>query len=307
MPSTITHAYIGIDTLKLLNTKPKNIIQNNINNYKIYCQNMDILYFYHLLLLKKNKIQDLGHRFHNENVFNSFELLINDNKKNKNHELFTFIAGLITHYKADSIIHPFIDYYAHNDKKVLQINKHFEFETYIDNYFIKKNETNDYKKINNSKLVFNYTKKQIIKDEINKLFQTFFNADNIGQKYYQALKEMAFVFKHIRYDKYGIKKHLYQFIDILPLNIRKTKYLSYHFNLDNDNYYLNLKHNTWFNYKNKKLTSNKSFLELYNDVTIESAYIINKLYEYIFENKQVNLRKLIGNNSYSSGLPISPE
>ena len=76
MPSTVTHAFLGIDTLKKLNKKPKKIIEERLDNFKIYCQNMDVLYFYHIFLLKENKIQKLGHRFHLENVYNYFEQLL---------------------------------------------------------------------------------------------------------------------------------------------------------------------------------------------------------------------------------------
>ena len=306
MPSTITHTYIGIDTMNKLNNKPKKMIQKHFNNYKVYCQNMDVLYFYHILLLKTNKIQDLGHRFHKEKVFEYFNTLINDNKANKNEELFTFIAGLITHYQADSIMHPYINFLSNNKKNNLITDKHFEIETYLDNYFINKYETNNYQKTNNTNLVFNYTKEPIIIDEINKIFKLHFNFQNIGNIYYQSLNEMKFVFKYIRHDKYGIKKKIYEIIDLNPFNIKRTKYLSYHFHLDNDDYYLNTNHQIWWNVKDKTKTSNKSFLELYDEVTNKSSYIINELYQYIFENKNVNLKALIGNISYSTGLPISP-
>ena len=81
MPSTIVHSYIGVDTLNILNEKPKKIIQDRINNYKIYCQNMDVLYFYHILLLIDNKIQKLGYKFHNENECVGYILTFNDNTK----------------------------------------------------------------------------------------------------------------------------------------------------------------------------------------------------------------------------------
>ena len=307
MPSTITHAYIGVDVLNKLNQKPKNIIKKRINNYKIYCQNMDVLYFYHIMFLKGNKIQNAGHRFHNENVYNCFSTLINDNRKNKDYELFTFIAGLITHYKADSIMHPYIDYLAHNRKKILQVNKHFEIETYIDNYYINKYQTTKYKTYNNGKLIFNHSKEKIVEEEISKLFKIYFNLNDMGKIYYKALNEMSFVFRYIRHDIFGFKKILYSLIDVIPLNIRKTKYLSYHFDLNNDDYYLNLCHNPWFNYKDKTRKSTKSFPDLYTDVVSESSIIINNLYQYIFENKELDLFQLIGNNSYSTGLPISPK
>ncbi len=305
MPSTLTHTYIGLETIKKINKKPKEIINKHINNYKVYCQNMDILYFYHIFLLKSNNIQKIGHVFHNEHIYDSFEMLINDNKNNKDLELFTFICGLITHYIADSIMHPYIDFLSHNNNRILQIDKHFEIETYIDNYLVNKYENGNYKKDNNSSIVFNYTKEKIIEDELNKLYKFYWNYDNMGKIYYRALKEMHFVFKYIRHDKYGIKKKIYQILDLNPFNIRRFKYLSYYFDLNNDEYYLNLNHQEWFNYKNKKQISNKSFLDLMDDVTKKSSYIINNLYEYIFNNREIDLYKLIGNNSYSSGLPIN--
>ena len=56
MPSTITHTYISIDTLKLVKLKPKKIISENIEDYKTFAQGMDILYFYNIFLLKSKLI-----------------------------------------------------------------------------------------------------------------------------------------------------------------------------------------------------------------------------------------------------------
>lgn len=307
MPSTITHSYIGIDTIQKLQKKPNELLSKHLNNFKVYCQSTDILYFYHILLLKSNKIQKLGHDFHNNHVYKSFEYLIKLNKQNKNEELFTFISGLITHYKADSIMHPFINYLSNNTNKIQHQDKHFEIETYLDNYFVKKYEKTNHKTNKHYKLVFNYKKEDIIIDSINKMFNEIFQINNVGKKYYKALKEMNFVFKYIRHDKTGLKKLLLKLIDINPFKIRKTEYLSYHFDLTNDNYYLNLEKREWYNIKRKSLKSNKSFLELYEDVTNEASNIINELYLYIFEDKRIDLYKLIGNNSYSSGLPIKED
>ena len=304
MPSTITHKYIGIDTIKKLNKKPKNILTKHINNFKIYCQSTDVLYFYHIFLLKGNDIQKLGHDFHAKNVFKSFNYLIKLNKENKNEELFTLISGLITHYKADSIMHPYINYLSQDKNKLHHQDKHFEIETYLDNYFVKKYERLDPKKHKHYKLVFNYTKEDIIIESLNKMFKDVFNKKNIGNIYYKALNEMKLVFKYARCDRTGIKKTIYKLIDFNPFKLRRTKYLSYHFELNNDNYYLNLENKEWYNLKDKTKRSNKSFLDLYEDVIKESSDIINELYLYIFENKNVDLYKLIGNYSYSTGLLI---
>ena len=115
---------------------------------------------------------------------------------------------------------------------------------------------------------------------------------------------MKFAYNYARYDKFGIKKILYKIIDINPFPIRKTKYLSYYFDLDNNDYYLNLKHNKW---KNNDEISNKSFLDLYEDVTSNASHIINELYDYIFENKKVDIKNLVKNIDYGTGLEISPD
>ncbi len=303
MPSTITHAFIGLDTINKLNDKPKKIINTHLNNYKVYCQNMDILYFYHIFLLRSNKIQKLGHLFHHQHVFDSFNLLIEDNKKNKDKELFTFIAGLITHYQADTIMHPFINHLVNNSNISKRFSKHFEIETYLDNYYINTRLNKNHKKYNNTKFIFNYTKEDIIKDEITKVFKKYFNYPNMGKKYYRALSEMKFTYNYVRYDPYGIKKQFYKLIDINPLKIPRTKYLSYYFDIDKNDYYLNLNHQKW---TNNDISTNKSFLDLYEEVTDNASKIINKLYEYIFEDKKINIRNLIKNKDYGTGKEISP-
>lgn len=305
MPSTITHAYIGLDTLKELDKKPSIIINKHINNYKIYCQNMDVLYFYHLFFLKENRIQELGHLFHCENVYNYFYQMINDNKKNKDEELFTFIAGLLTHYEADRLIHPYINYLSKNNNRRKTIDKHFEIETYLDNYFTRKYQTENYYKDKNFSFIFNdYTECPIIQKEIDFIFKKYFKFEKMGSYYYKSLKEMCFVYKHVRFDPKGIKKKIYQLIDLNPFNIRRTKYLSYNFKLDKDEYYLNYSKNEWYNPHNSNIKSNKSFLELYNEVINISALTINQIYQYIFEDKDIDLKKIIGNYSYSTGLPL---
>ena len=305
MPSSVVHAYIGLDTLEKLNSKPKTIIEKHIDNYKVYCQNMDILYFYHILLLFQNKIQNLGYKIHHEKTNEFFKILIEDNKKNKDPELFTFISGLMTHYKADSTIHPYVDYYSEKNTETQRKNNHFMIETYLDNYFIKNRMHINHKKYNNTNFIFNYQKKDIIEKEITKVYQKLYNYPNMGKKYYRALKEMKFVFNYLRYDKYGIKRFFYKIIDLNPIkSIRRVEYLSYHFDLDNDESILNTNHSTWYNRKKTNLVSTKSFYDLYDDVINMSSFTINELYEYIFNNKNVDLDKLIGNLSYANGLPL---
>lgn len=304
MPSSIVHRYIGLDTLNKLDKKPYDIINNRLGNYILYCQCTDVLYFYRIIGFGGARIQNLGHQFHWHSVFKSFNYLIELNKKNKDPELFTLIAGFITHYKADSTCHPFINYQAQDDDKIKMYDKHFMVETYLDNYYLQKREKVDYRKYPMYKLVFNYTKEDIIKEAIEGLYKEVFNAEGVGNCYYKGVKTMRRVFKYIRLDRLKIKKQLLKLIDINHFHVRRTRYLSYNFPLDKNDEILNLSHKEWHNNRDSSIKSNKSFDELWEDVVNKSAPIINEVYKYIFEDKKVDLYKLIGNVSLSSGLPL---
>ena len=303
MPSTITHTHISLDTLKRVNLKPKELISKHLEDYKSFAQGMDILYFYHILLIKSNIVQKLGHDFHHEKTNEVFKYIIEYNKENKSDIIFTFLSGLITHYVADSTIHPYVNYIAKSKTKLEQTDRHFEVETYLDNYMISKKHK-DYKTFKNYKLQFNNKKNQKIIKLIDNIYQEFFNYPNMGKKYYQALKEMRFVFKYIRHDKTGIKRKIFQLIDFNKFKIRRVTYLSYHFELKNFDHYLNTTNKKWFNIRNESITSNNSFEELYIDTCKKASNIINKLYEYIYQDKKIDLDKLLENRSYSTGLPI---
>ena len=304
MPSSIVHRYIGLDTLNKLDKKPYDIIHNRLGNYILYCQCTDVLYFYRIIGIGGARIQNLGHQFHWHSVFKSFDYLIKLNKENKDPELFAFIAGFITHYKADSTCHPYINYRSQDNDKVKMYDNHFMIETYLDNYYLQKRENVDYRKYRMYKLIFNYTKEDIIKEAVEGLYKNVFNAEGVGKSYYKSAASMRRVFKYIRLDRFKIKKQLMKFIDLNPFHVRRTRYLSYNFPLDNDEYILNLSHKEWHNNRDNSIKSNKSFDELLEDVVNKSSTIINELYKYIYEDKKVDLYKLIGNVSLSSGLPL---
>lgn len=303
MPSTITHTYISLDTLNKVKVKPKQIIKENIEDYKTFAQGMDILYFYHILSLKGNKVIDLGHKFHNYKTNEIFKYIIEYNKKTKSKIVFTFLSGLITHYVADSTIHPYVNFYAYDKDRLKSKDKHFEIETFIDNYMVNK-KNNYYKNYKNYKLQFNNKKNKEIIQLINNIFKEFFNYENMGKKYFQGKREMKFVFKHLRYDKYGIKRRIYKLIDKNKLKVRRTTYLSYNFELNNEEFYLNTNNKQWYYLKDTSIKSNQSFDNLYEVVIDKASKIINHLYDYIFLKKEIDLDLLLENRSYSNGLPL---
>ena len=59
-----------------------------------------------------------------------------------------FLVGLITHYIADSTIHPYVNFKADKlkGKNFTIKDGHFVIEAYLDNYFINKYEKGDYRR-----------------------------------------------------------------------------------------------------------------------------------------------------------------
>ena len=304
MPSSIVHRYIGLDTLEKLDNKPKGIINERIGNYILYCQCTDVLYFYRIIGFGGKHIQTLGHWFHWRHVYKSFEYLIKLAKESKDPELFTLLCGFITHYKADSICHPYINYKAYNKIKLKQQDTHFMIETYLDNYYLDKRENSNYKTFKTYKLIFNYKKEKIIEDAIEGLYNEVFHEKGVGKCYYKGVRSMKNVFRFIRRDRLKIKKQLFKLLDLNPFHVRRTRYLSYNFPLDRDEFMINRSHQEWYNIKDKSIKSTKSFDDLWQEAVTESIKIINELYKYIYENKELDLYKLIGNYSLSNGLPL---
>ncbi len=310
MPSTVTHAYIAKDVYKKLDKKiTRKITNENYNELLMFSSGFDILYFYKILSIKPyNTVTKLGATAHHSKTNEFLINLTNQIKETKNISQFMYLMGLLTHYAADSTIHPYINYKAKTitKKHFTMRDAHFQIETYLDNYFIKNRENIDYKKYKIYEELFKVERNEDIVNLLNKAFKEVFQEDNIGEYFYKAISDMKNFFHFLRYDPTGLKRKFYNFANIFASRLfRDVRYLSYNFPLDNDNFYLNLEHAEWFNLKNANSKSKKSFLELYDEVIDKASNIIEKTYEYIFEDKKVDLEKLFENKSYGDGIPLN--
>ncbi len=308
MPSSITHAYLAIDIFNNLDKKVKNIV--NLEDYKTYSQGPDIFYFYHIVFpftKKARTIQDLGRTIHHEKTNDFFLSLTKQVKSTKNINQFNYLVGLFTHYMADSTIHPYVEYKAEllNKKFLERKDNHFFLETYFDNYYISKHNL-DYKKFKGYNFCFNAKKNLDVINLLNKSIENVFDIKNIGTYYYKSLQEMKLFFKVFRYDPYKIKRYIYNILNVITKRcFRDIRYLSYNFPLDKTIDYLNLNHVPWHYLDNKNITSNKSIIDLYDEVVNKTVIKINLLYDYIFNNKEVDLDLLFENLSYGTGLPLN--
>lgn len=309
MAGTLTHAIFAEDLYSKFDKKKQKIFQNYLENMKTFAQGHDILFFYYSLNLKKgNYIRKKGSYFHKNNTKKFFINLISYIKNNNlenNIEILSFLYGYICHYSLDHTVHPYVTYksgiFKSKKKETYKYNsKHSEIETYIDFYMIK-----NVKKLDNfSNFCLNYNKpsKNLI-EMINYVFYESYDVKNIGKYYFKSLNIMKKLYKLLRYDYSGIKLKCYKFIDkFLPKSCKKLYPISYHINLNNDNYYLNLNHKKWNHPRYKNETYNDSFLDLYNKALDEAYNIICAVDKVLYENKSMEyLNKYFLNLSFSSG------
>lgn len=312
MPSSMTHAYYAINVYEKLNDKSKNRIKNSLDNLKYYAQGPDSYFFYNLIMTKKGKqIRDFGSYMHRHNVqdffVNTIDYIYQNNLKN-NHEVMAYLYGFICHLILDSTIHPLVFYktgiFNKKNKKTYKYNGlHYEMEYFIDIYMIYQNEKIEAKYF---KLFKYFHKINTLDNDLSKLInitlKETFNLDNMSKYYLESMKDLRLFFKYYNYDRFGIKKLIYQIFDfIAPQNIRRKKPLSFNIKHNQKIHYLNLEKNTWNHPCNIDETYDYSFIELYRISIDKAVNIINQIND-ILDNYNIDkIKKIIPNTSYITG------
>ena len=312
MPATATHAIFAMDVYNELPNTIKQLIDKNTFQYKMFSQSTDSLMFYNIESLKSGKkVRELQHTFHTSKSRSFFITLVEYIKRNKlydNSYVMVFLYGFICHYVLDSNVHPFVFYktglFDKKDKNSYKYNNlHAFMETYLDNYMIKEKLFMDPFKFRIDKFCFDNTK---FNNELNKcidyVFREVFYVDNMHKIYFDSLKQMKGFIRRYRFDKTGIKSFGYKCIDkITPKSVFRFEALSYHYKSKSEEYFLNTRHEIWFNPCDRNIFSYESFDDLYKKSILEARDIIIKLDMY-FKSKKVNLCDIFLNKSYLTGL-----
>lgn len=314
MPSSVTHALFALDVYDNLNKEYQKKISNKLENYKTFAQGPDPLFFYNLSNLKRGKnirniYPELIHTSNTQKFFISLIAYIKDNNLENNSEILSFLYGFITHYILDSTIHPFIIYktgiFSQKDNSTYKYNGlHNDMEVYIDSYMIFQREKVFPKDFKTYNFICNIRE---FSDEINLLldniFEDVYNINDFSKVYFKSIKQMKNIFRIYRYDKFGIKKIGYKFIDfLLPKKYLKKEMLSYHVNPNNKKHYLNLEKNEWNHPMNKYEYYNYSFVELYKISINRAVNTINYVNDVLYGKKNIkSLEKVFTNLSYVTG------
>ncbi|MEG2563795.1 MAG: zinc dependent phospholipase C family protein [Bacilli bacterium] len=317
MPSTITHSYFAMDVYDRLPIKRREFLMNDKERLKLSAQSLDPLFFYNITNFKKGKkVREFGEFFHNNKCFLFLETLINYIKYNDyghNPEIIAYLYGMICHYVLDSSAHPYIIYktgsFDKNNPLTYKYNHlHGEVETLLDNYFIQEREQVKPWKFNCIDYCFQQAGNlsEELSEVINFAFQETFGIKNMSNFYCKATAQMRFFFKVFREDSLGIKKIGYKIVDIVtPKKYLRKTVLSYHQPVRNVSNLLNLKHEKWYNPTNKRLSSKESFIDIYLASMFRAVNIIEEIDKYIYEDKKINLKTLLKNYSYITGVDCS--
>lgn len=311
MAGTITHAYFALDVYNKFDDKLKERLKNYKENLKTYSQGPDILFFSinYKNFKKVKKIGNYVHKHNTKDFFINMVSYIKENNLENNNDILTFLYGYIMHYALDTKVHPYVIHKAgiFNKKKkdTYKYNsKHSDIESYIDAYMINYHENIKPNKFKIHKFCFNSNK--ISKDlsaVIDYTFDKTYGFKKLSTYYKQGLFFMKHSYHFLRYDPHGIKNKLYRFIDRIHSRSIKDFYpITYSYELNKNDYYLNLCNNKWCHPRYNNEIYTESFIDLYNNAVDNAVYMINKVNEVLFENKDIKiLNDVFLNLSLTSG------
>lgn len=312
MPSITTHRLFGLD---VLNKLPNNIKENiDKDIYTVFCQSFDNFFYYNLISFKKGKsIREFGrycHKNKTQEYFINIIKYIKDNNLENNSDCLSYLYGSITHLVLDSTMHPYVFYktgvFKKNDITSYKYNGlHTKLEAMLDKYFYELKFNKQYNSYPHYK--YNFPKINFsceLKNIVNHSFKTTFNKNNMANIYYKSYNQGRFIFKYGVFDKYGVKRKLYQLIDILrPQKYKKNLYVSSYIKEININY-LNHCKSSWYCSATENYI-NFSVDELYNVAISKAIKIIKKLDKLLqIEDNIIKYRNLIPDISYISGKNI---
>lgn len=307
MPSSTTHSYFARDVLNKIKPNIKEKINKEINTYITFSNGPDNFFTY-------KKTRSFGHTMHRQKTGDYFKNVIEYIKQNNlqdNSYALGYLYGLITHYCLDSTIHPLVYYQTGryikgNKKRKKYRGKHALMELVIDEYMIKAR----YKgKINKFKIHDFSTPKITIDETITQLIQTCtkntYDKNITKEEIYKSIRNQRLTNKYIRYDRFGIKKIIYNILSCITLNkIPELKIASYKFNYKKYLYYLNLDKNEWFHPVDKKEKYNYSYIELYLKALKNATELINKIDDVLNNKEDIDNIFDELNKSYLTGKSI---
>ncbi len=300
----MTHAFFAEDLYKRLDNKR----YVELEDLKTFSQGHDIFFFSTNLHNKQKKIGNYMHKNNTKNFFINMITYIHDNKLQNDKNIISFLYGNICHYALDSSIHPYVTYktgvFNKKKKETYKYNsKHNDLESYVDAYMISQREKIKPNKFKLHKFCFNAKVSNNLSKLVDYVYNKTYGFNKMALYLKQGIFNMKVSYRFLRYDPIKIKKKIYNIVDkISPNTIKKLSPISLAYELNNNDYYLNLSRKTWLHprYKNEKY--NSSIKDIYNNALNMALGIIKEVNKILYENGDINkLNTIFTNISFTSG------
>ena len=312
MPATATHTFFALDIYDLLDEDSKEKVGNNPEKLKMFAQSMDPIMFFNVANLRRGKDVRRFHRYFHENktgeYLKSLVEYIKEYNLVDNPEVMSFLYGAISHYELDSTVHPYVIYKTgwldkDNPDTYKYNGVHNFMEAFLDNDMIRRRTNSNPYTFSVSDFTFDIEPfTEGLANMLDDVFKKVYDVNYMSEYYYVCLKQMEKCLQRFRRDPNGIKRNFYKFIDsFTSKKAFRFEPVSYYYPLDDRHNFLNSNHDVWYNPTDPSIKSNKSFVELYLEALDESDKMIKDVNRYL-AGKRVNLDKVFGNKSYTTGL-----
>ncbi len=263
-------------------------------------------YFYRIFKARK-KTMHIGERLHEENMNKTLQTMITYVKTQQTPQNLGFLLGYIAHFTLDTILHPYVYYhvglYQYNNPKTHPLRGlHLRFERNIDAHFLKQRYNVMPHKIKlYQEALINKPLDQSVKKLLDDTLKNVHNEEAGGKRYEKSLRTMRLVLKYGIFDRFGLKKRLYGFVDFFQ---RKRdlyfKDLSF-YNYDQSYDYLNLTKTCWHH----PITNQRccdDVLTLYKQALKRAFELIKAVYDHIVHHRPLSVSQLFENRSMNTGL-----
>ena len=305
MPAAYIHENIAKNSLEAIQPSPA-YIKNNIYAYELGAQGPDFLFYYNILKFwdKDYSPNELGNDMHNKRIKAFFRAALVDAKK-QGDAAKAWLAGFVTHYAADTTIHPFVYATTDNEDGSRNITAHLVLESQFDTWYFREIQGNTgipRQAICTKKMTGG--QKHQVAEALSAACSVVYPEKMVtSDQVFKSINDMNAIIS-ILYSPYKIKHGIFSLIEKI---IKKPQGILRHAPAQHlpESDYLNLNNKIWENPWDKSIKSSFSLPEL-----IEAASELAAKYTKTvigFFSGEISLDEAIdtfGNKSYASGLTV---
>ncbi len=304
MPAAYIHENIAQKALGKIKHPPQ-YIKENMAAFELGAQGPDFLFFYNIFKFwdKDFSPNKLGEKMHVQRV-NEFFRSVLINSKKQGAAALAWTIGFVTHYAADTTIHPFVYGKTDNADGSHNTNCHLTLESQFDTwYYRSKGNKGIPKQAKFSKIISNEQKSQVALTVSIACDEVYPESRLTYEQAHKAIDDMGKIIS-VLYSPYKIKHSIFTLIEYI---IKKPGVVTSHAPAQKlpEYDFLNLEKEIWENPWDKSIKSNHSFPELFDIAADKAAKYIETVMGFFDGNMSLDeTSAILGNNSYSSGLPI---